>query len=418
MKNFTLIIVMVALMVQGIAAQQIQRCITDEYLAIRKAADPTIQDRMDSIENRTEIWISNHPRMEMKYRITIPVVVHVVWYIDSADQNISDAQVQSQIEVLNEDYNRQNADTINTPSYFKSIASRVPFEFCLASRDPNGNWTNGIVRKSTTNPCIGGYGLDDVKCPSLGGDTAWDPNSYLNIWVCAVSSGILGWCPPPAGTLYYGDGAVVNYQAFGRGPFNLLSHYNLGRTTTHEVGHWLNLFHPWGQGGGNCCTCSDYCYDTPYQDGPTFGCPSGPQISCNNGPNGNMYEVYMDYTDDACMNMFSFGQCSRMMATINGVRQQFLNSKGCLATGINFMNNDNKITLFPNPAMTSITLHSTMSIINCQLSIEDVLGNKIYQQQINNSTQSTIDISTWSEGVYFYEVIGANETTRGKFIKE
>src|ERR1039458_6837420 len=210
-------------------AQQIQRCGTNEYLAKKLAADPSLQYKLDSIENQTELWIANHPHIDQKYIITIPVVVHIVW--NTNDQNIPDAQVQSQIDVLNEDYNRRNADTVNTPSYFKPLASSVPFDFCLASRDPNGNWTNGIVRKNTTVTCIG----DGIKYPSQGGDTAWDPNNYLNIWVGCLGSDYLGIGTLPTGALDYSDGVEASWQAFGRGFPNLLFHYLLGRTDRKSV---------------------------------------------------------------------------------------------------------------------------------------------------------------------------------------
>jgi hypothetical protein len=399
-------------------AQDTIRCGADEHLAKMLAADPTLQQRMDSIEYETQLWIANHPHYEMKYRITIPVVVHVVWYSGDPTENISDAQVQSQIDVLNEDYNRRNADSVNTPSYFKQYASSVPFDFCLASRDPAGNWTNGITRVETNIQCIG---ADTIKMPAFGGDTAWDPNSYLNIWVGCIGEGYLGIGQYPTGNLDYSDGVVVTTRAFGRGvyPDTLLSHYNLGRTTTHEVGHWLNDMHPWGMGGGSCCTCSDNCYDTPYQNGPTFGCPSGQQVSCNNGPNGDMYEVYMDYTDDACMNMFATCQTARMMAALNGVRQQFLNSNGCLMNGVSDMPNLKSLNIMPNPATDNLTLDiNLMKTDNIKYSLINVLGSVVYTNSVGTSSGGKFYINTSHipAGIYSLQLQLTKQTINQKVV--
>merc|ERR1711974_33936 len=148
---------------------------------------------------------------------------------------------------------------------------------------------------------------DDVKDSSKGGSDGWNRDSYLNIWVCNLSSGILGYAYPP-GISANLDGVVIGYKYFGdQGTVSFP--FNKGRTTTHEVGHWLGLSHVWGSGGG--CT-SDNINDTPLQDGPNYGCPNFPELSScsgqDNGPNGDMFMNYMDYVDDRCMMMFSAGQ--------------------------------------------------------------------------------------------------------------
>ncbi len=414
MKTIITVSIALILSLLVVNAQQITRCGANEYLAKMKAMDPTLEQRMDSIEYASEQWIANHPHENMKYRITIPVVVHVVW--NTIDQNISDAQIHSQIDVLNEDYNRLNADAANTPSYFLPYASSVPFDFCLASRDTIGNWTDGIVRKYTSDTCIG---ESRIKHPSEGGDTAWDPSSYLNIWVGCIGQGVLGIGTYPSGSLNYDDGVVSTWNAFGRGTGTLLAHYNLGRTTTHEVGHWLNLRHPWGDGGGGCCTCSDICYDTPYQLSPTFGCPTSAQLSCNNGPNGDMFQVYMDYTDDACMNMFSVCQTSKMMATINGVRQQLLNSMGCVTNGINDMPNIRTLNLIPNPANDNLTLEiHLIKEDNITYSLINLLGEIVYINHAGSSTggRFLIPTSTFETGIYSLKLTTDKQTTTRKVV--
>ena len=243
----------------------------------------------------------------------------------------------------------------------------------------------------------------------------------MNIWVGCLGGDYLGIGSYPTGSLDYSDGIVVTWNAFGRGfpPPQLLSHYALGRTTTHEVGHWLDLFHPWGQGSGGCCNCSDYVYDTPYQDSPTFGCPSGPQISCNNAPYGDMYQVFMDYTDDACMSMFSFGQTQRMMATLNGVRQQFLNSNGCLMNGVNDMPNLKNISIIPNPATDNLTLDiNLMKADNISYSLINVLGSVVYKNNLGTSNGGKFSINTSNipAGIYSLQLQLTKENITKKVV--
>jgi len=203
--------------------------------------------------------------------ITVPVVIHVVY--NTAAQNITDAQAISQFSVLNNDFNRLNADTVNTPAAFKSVAGRMGVNFCLAQRDPNGNPTTGVVRKSTTTTT---FTTDDkVKSTATGGDDPWDVTRYVNIWICNIGGGILGYGEFPTGTISNTWGLVLNYTATGTlgaatAPFNK------GRTGTHEFGHCFNLIHIWGDNGQ--CGASDACPDTPPQKGGTAN-PAG----CNYG---------------------------------------------------------------------------------------------------------------------------------------
>jgi hypothetical protein len=237
--------------------------------------------------------------------------------------------------------------------------------------------------------------------------------------VGCLGSDYLGIGTLPTGALDYSDGVEASWQAFGRGFPNLLSHYSLGRTTTHEVGHWLNLNHPWGNGNGGCCTCSDNCSTTPYQDGPTYGCPSGPQISCNNGPDGNMYQVYMDYTDDSCMNMFAICQTQRMMAALNGVRQQFLNSNGCLMNGVDDMPNLKNISIIPNPANDNLTLDiNLMKQDNLSYSLVNILGSIVYKNNIGNGNGGKFSINTTAlpAGIYSLQLQLTKENITRKVV--
>lgn len=306
-----------------------RRCGTTEYTNQLQATNPQYITNRQQIEDFTSQWIANNPQQAKSAAvITIPVVVHVVYKTNA--ENISDAQVLSQIPVLNKDYRRLNTDASNTPSVWQSIAADAGIEFCMASVDPNGNATNGIVRKSTTLSSF--TDNDNVKFASSGGDDAWPSNKYLNIWVCNLTGGILGYATPP-GFPADQDGVVIGYKYYGN-TGTLDPVYNKGRTATHEIGHWLNLDHVWGD-DGTSCNGTDNVADTPNQADENYGCPSFPTISCSNGPNGDMFMNYMDYADDACMNLFTTGQKTRMLACLNGVRSSILTSNGCGGSVVN-----------------------------------------------------------------------------------
>lgn len=244
--------------------------------------------------------------------VDIPVVVHVVFNNDT--QNISDAQVNSQIKVLNEDYSATNTDRSKTPSVWAGLVTSTNIKFELAKKDPTGNSTSGITRTQTNKSSFGDD--DSVKFTGQGGIDAWPTDKYLNIWVCNLGNQLLGYAQFPGGPTDT-DGVVILCTAFGT-EGTATSPFDKGRTTTHEVGHWLNLRHIWGDDPQ--CQGSDFVNDTPNQQTPNFGKPEFPHLSCSNGPNGDMFMNYMDYVDDDSMFMFTSEQVGRMQATLNGPR--------------------------------------------------------------------------------------------------
>ena len=254
----------------------------------------------------------------------IPVVVHVVHNGEAVGTgpNISEAQVISQIEVLNEDF-RRKAGT----NGFNTDGVDTEIEFYLATSDPEGNELDepGIDRVDGGLP-IWPTGLASIIDTRLKPETIWDPNQYFNIWTVNfggfVGRNLLGYAQFPSSSGLLGleedeglaetDGVVIGYKYFGsseKGDFSDLSDtYNLGRTCTHEVGHWLGLRHIWGDGD---CAVDDFCDDTPRAEAPNYSCSAN--VSCGSP---DMIENYMDYTEDACVNTFTADQKDRMLQVL------------------------------------------------------------------------------------------------------
>ena len=275
-------------------------CASNEMVLQQLATDPGLRTRMDQIETFTKKVITSGQLSRLVNGvIQIPVVVNLLYR--TAEENISDAQIQSQIDVLNADFNAANNDIRKVPSLFTSSVGTVGVKFVLLT----------INRKQTD---VISWGTNDaMKSGHRGGIDATDPTHNLNIWVCNLGK-YLGYSYYP-GVRDAIDGVVILYSAFGsraiyhRGTY--LAKYDLGRTASHEIGHWMNLHHIWGDDGGSCLG-SDLVDDTPNQGAENYGCPDFPHVSCSNS--GDMSMNYMDYTDDACMYMFSNGQAQRMLA--------------------------------------------------------------------------------------------------------
>ncbi|PTX60362.1 putative secreted protein (Por secretion system target) [Kordia periserrulae] len=321
-KQITLLLL--SFLFVGMLSAQDRNCSTMDNLEYRKQQNPQLDARMQEIENQTRQYILQNgtPKSISGNVITIPVVVHVVYR--TSQENISDAQIQSQLDVLNEDFRRTNADADNRWSQ----AVDTEIQFCLASIDPNGNATTGITRKSTTRTSWGTN--DAIKSASQGGVDAWDTSQYLNMWVGNIGSGILGYAQFPGGNAST-DGVVMSPQYFGSSAkgsgFYLSAPFDLGRTTTHEVGHYLNLRHIWGDGN---CNVDDFVADTPTSDAPNYGC-NPTHVSCSST---DMVQNYMDYSDDGCMNLFTAGQKARMRAVLDagGIRRSLALSDKCSGT--------------------------------------------------------------------------------------
>ncbi len=306
--------------------------------------------------------------------IFIPVVFHVLWH--KAIENISEEQIISQVNIFNNDFNALNADTINTPAYFKPLRGKTHFYFQLVKQDPDGVSTNGITRKYTSNK--DGFSLDGAVCSSvLGGDDAWNPHYYVNIWICNMqnASGTFAATYFPGGS-FARDGIQCDYHYVGTGGITQPP-YNLGRTLTHEMGHYFNLDHVWGPTDVTLvpfCGDDDHVEDTPPQSKANYYCPSFPKSSCGNY--SDMFMSYMDYVDDGCMNLFSKGQVQRMIAAYFIMTPDLKFSKA-LQTPQTF-NTDAGISKILNPKNNSYT---------CSNTIKPVVVLRNYGKKILNSVK-------------------------------
>lgn len=370
------------------------RCSTTEYEKFLQEKNPK---RMTSAQ--FENWIAPLIKQKKSMRnssesggiITIPVVVHVIHNGQEIGfaPNITDQQVQSQITVLNEDFRKM----IGTPGFnINPVGADTQIQFALAQQDPNGNPTNGIDRVAF---CQNSWSDTEIES-TVKPVTIWDPTQYMNMWSVDFSDDdILGYAQFPDASGLLGldasggssntDGVVANYSSFGStnfGTFFLNAPYDKGRTMTHEVGHWLGLVHIWGD-----ATCgNDYCADTPIQHDGNFDCPT--VVNCD--ANGNeMVENYMDYTDDACMNIFTQNQKDRMVVIINNATRR----SSLKASTKNFT-----VPLFANDAEIKIENSCPTEVCGTAQIIQKIT---IYNRGTTNLTTATIS----------YNINGVNTTT-------
>jgi len=334
------------------------RCASTEYEKFLQEKDPK---RLTDAQ--FEAWITplieNYRNMQSVSSqtggiITIPVVVHVIHNGQAVGTapNITDAQVQSQITVMNNDFRR----LAGTPGFnTNAVGVDTQIQFALAQQDPNGNPTNGIDRVNLCQPSWSTAAINSTVKPT----TIWDPTLYLNMWsVNFTDATLLGYAQFPDASGLQGlnasggaantDGVVANYSTFGSinyndGTFLLNAPYNEGRTMTHEVGHWIGLRHIWGDGN---CSVDDFCADTPNAGAPNFGCPTGTN-SCTGlaNPGNDMIENYMDYTDDSCMNIYTQNQKDRMVVIMNNAPRRVT---------LKTSTKDLPMTLFANDAEVKI----------------------------------------------------------------
>jgi len=381
------------------------------YTAIRRekivSEKPALKALFKQNEEVLQQFIANKS-YQKRTNIVVPVVVHVIYKSDI--ENISEAQILSQIDVLNKDFGFKNTNKLDPSHPFFKYCGAAGIEFKLANVDPSGNPTNGITRTKTSKDFWKEEEFEDVKFTSSGGINSWDPTSYLNIWVANLdeSSDVLGFAIFPDELSKYPeyDGLVIRHQAFGTNGTagtNSFGLANLGRTVTHEIGHWFNLYHIWGDTlCGDDMVADTEPADSANSDCPTF--PLHPKNSCGSSENGEMFMNYMDYTSDACMNMFTIGQIERMKAALTAYRSKLLTSKGYSTANLTNKDFIQYFDVYPNPSSGTFTLQTNNEIgLNATISLIDVIGNTIKTVTMT-SENLQLNCEELPNGIYFIAI--------------
>ena len=380
-------------------------CGHDQHHQHLMQTDPNYLNNQIQIEDFTNEFLRTG-NSTSRAIITIPVVFHVVY--NTTAQNIADSKLTAQISQLNLDYSKLNTDNASTPTIFQPTGN-MDIQFCLATRDPNGNATTGIERRQTT---VTSFSTNDaMKYYAQGGLDAWPSSSYLNIWVCNMGNSILGYAQFPGGASAT-DGVVLLYSAVGSVLNPAGGAFGLGRTATHEVGHWLNLRHIWGD--ANCG--SDLVSDTPTHNTSNYGCPTYPHYSTCTGSPVEMTMNFMDYTDDACMYMFSNGQAVRSQALFatGGARSSLLNSLGCSTpntTTCGVPSNLSSSNITTSSATVSWSAVAGVSSYNLQYK----LSTSTTWTTVNTTSTSTSLTGLTSNSTYNYQVQSVCSTSTSNY---
>jgi len=394
-------------------ATYFHRCGNVEYEEYLRSKDPMYDIKKQEMQKITAKKVKEmeaarqggNPEPLTQY--TIPVVFHVVY--NGTAQNLTDQQVQYAFTQLNQDWSRTNADAGNTPAAWQSIAVNTQVQFCLATKDPNGVASTGIIHKSTT---VASFTTDDkVKSSASGGDDAWDPTKYLNIWLCNLGGGLLGYGAFPPITSTWGT--VVHYITVGSltHPNSAGGAYGQGRTLSHEIGHCFNLYHIWGDDAG-ACTGSDQISDTPNMADATSGCPSGVVTdACGVGSDGSpassaapgrMYQNYMDYTDDLCYNMFTAGQRTAVQSAISSYLMTVANNSAIVCTPAAALDAGVSTIVAPSGVVCSTTITPVVTLQNfgsttltsCKINYKiDALTNQVYNWTGSLATGITVSVT-------------------------
>lgn len=398
-RTLSVLIFFVFLHTQKSNAQE--RCATVEYSKTLKSERNVLETEQqfeewlrNKIENRKTVLRSGRIKSG-PYQV--PIVIHVIHKGEALGTgvNISDAQIMSQISVLNKDFKRLNADASSTPAEFAAVAGNMDIEFILAKRNPEGAATTGITRMQGAQ---NQWSVNDNY--QLKSQSYWPAEDYLNIWVTDLSGGYLGYAQLPVSGLpglenssnnRLTDGVVIDYRAFGSiddGPFGLDTQYNKGRSTTHEMGHFFGLKHIWAddEKSGDTCSGSDYVDDTPNQAISSSGCPTHPRTSCSSN---DMFQNFLDYTNDACMNLFTQGQVTRMISVIeNSPRRASLLTSPALQDPLPLAN-DAGIKEILSPGEIECVSPITPSVVIRNYGNNAVTSVQV-RLQINSSTIETL----------------------------
>jgi hypothetical protein len=427
-------------------AQLVHKCgfidaiekLDNEFPGIQKQLD---NEYLESVQMAKYESLRRNNKYDTVY--TLQVVFHVLY--NNNLENVHDSTIVSQMEILNADYRRLNADTTVTRDIFKPVAGDAKIQFELAIKDPNGNPTDGINRVYTTNSTFySQQRSDDMKFGSKGGTDAWDPQKYLNIWVCDYSipnfgASILGYAYPPRGSRNWTggvdnisdsrQGVMLHYQIVGR--YNRAAssstlRYAAGRTATHEVGHYLGLRHTWGDGSNRTgCDLDDFIEDTPNErteNGFNEEC-AGDRNTCIDAQNDlpDMTENYMDYSRNTCQNMFTKQQIAVM-------RFNLVNLRAGMAANPSLISNPNFIPIEGYFAILDNAVESNFEVYikdedadSKSITIRNTIGEVVAEYNNYGKLEGKkIDASFLASGIYYVTVYTSSgaEINTGKLFKK
>jgi hypothetical protein len=437
MKNFNLFFLLLIGFATPAFSQRADKCAT---MPVYKSylENQTLKQAYQIADLKAKQWLANplnkqNASQRTNAVITIPVVVHVVY--KNAIQNIPDTQIVRQIEVLNQCFRKQNPNFSNTRAIFDTLGADIEIQFCLAATDPQGNPTTGINRKSVpTNAAFDPLlNMDKVKSSSTNGVDAWDNTKYLNIWVCDMSlfgqAFVLGYATFPGGPANL-DGIVIQSEYFGK--YAAPSPNHLGRTSVHEIGHWLGMRHIWadddGGAAGTDCDSTDFVDDTPNQGAKSESDCNLTINSCSaesafwgtiDAP--DMVENYMDYSADECMTMFTKGQKARMYSYLNTDPARIslkTSNVGCSTVGINDYEKyfAESIYVYPNPTEHTLHLNVTnFTAYNLKAEIYNQQGQLVKIIQALDF-QNVIDVSSLNSGIYSVKIFNSDFNTCKKIV--
>jgi len=405
-------------------AQTVKKCYSKEFIDFQSQNTPGYKEHVDQQFGLAKQWSESNAPTRAIY--TIPVVFHVVY--NTPEENIPDSVILNQLAVLNADYARQNEDTSNMRSEFMPVAGATNVRFALAALDPSGNPTTGITRTSTATASFGSIGiltgdmsdLEKVKSTANGGIDAWNQARYLNVWICDMSlfgsPFLLGYATPPDNLPNWpagsnggmGDGVVLQFQAVGsNNPNVLIAGYDvMGRTASHEIGHYLGLRHIWGD--GDDCTAEDGIDDTPHAtEASQQDCNTSKNTCVDVMPEGDLHDMienFMDYSAETCQNSFTNGQAALMHGVLENQRYDLVHNNPALELAelaVNF-------SCYPNPARENLTI-KTNNLVSKVIVLD--MNGQVLLSQNGAGNGATINVNGISSGIYLLQVVYSNGKT-------
>jgi len=337
---------------------------------------------------------------------TIQLVFHILYH--SEDENISNEEIMEQIDLVNKDFNAINNDIASVPDVFQELIGNPNLSFILANEDEKGLPFSGIFRQFTPIENIASQFSEDgkeiIKYKVLGGSNAFFPASYVNIWIGRTTD-IFGVTAPLDKAGSPDDGIIITPEAFGviADPDSPTS---LGRTLTHELGHYFGLNHLWGLQNG--CGNDDGIEDTPIQERPYVGCPEFPQLSCGSF---DMHMNFMDFSNDECLLFFTKGQVEIMRQTLEDIRSGTIVSTSELVQ----TNPDVEFTIKVVSDQLSISTTSNLEG-PVSVSIFSIGGQIIHKDLLNELNVHRIDTNEWPRAVYILAIHALDQRFTHTFI--